>query len=184
MNYAHQQLRKGRVSRLDQIYLVTFCTHARKPIFRDHNVAAHAVFALLEPKHWTDARLLTWVLMPDHWHGLIQLTSDITLSQVVGRLKGASARTLGLRHPHMRPVWQDGFHDHAVRAEEDLLAAAQYIVNNPVRAVWRIHQLLIFTGARKTPCRRAFRPEILVSVMQKKLGPEGPPTDLATAVLP
>ena len=134
MNYAHQQLRKGRVSRLDQIYLVTFCTHARKPIFRDRNVAAHAVFALLEPKHWTDARLLTWVLMPDHWHGLIQLTSDITLSQVVGRLKGASARTLGLRHPHMRPVWQDGFHDHAVRAEEDLLAAAQYIVNNPVRA--------------------------------------------------
>jgi putative transposase len=134
MNYAHDQLRKGRISQPGQIYLITFCTHARKPIFRHRDIATDAVAALLEPRHWKDAKLLTWVLMPDHWHGLIQLDSDIALSQVIGKLKGASARTLGLRHPHIRPVWQDSFHDHALRSEEDLLAMAQYILNNPVRA--------------------------------------------------
>jgi REP element-mobilizing transposase RayT len=133
MNHAHHQLRKGRVSQPGQIYLVTFCTHARKPIFRDHVIATDAVAALLEPRHWADAHLMTWVLMPDHWHGLIQLESDIALSQVIGRLKGASARTLGLRHPHIRPVWQDSFHDRALRAEEDLPTVAHYILNNPVR---------------------------------------------------
>ena len=134
MNRAHQLLRKGRVSEPDQIYLVTFCTHLRKPIFRNHDVAMDAAVALLEPGHWTHAQLLTWVLMPDHWHGLIQLGSDITLSRVVGKLKGASARRLGLRHPHLRPIWQDAFHDHALRSGEDVSAAAQYIIENPVRA--------------------------------------------------
>ncbi len=134
MNHSHHQLRKGRVSQPGQIYLVTFCTHARKPVFRHHHIAKDAVAALLEPRHWTDAHLMAWVLMPDHWHGLIQLDSDIALSQVIGRLKGASARTLGLRHPHIRPVWQDSFHDRALRAEEDLPTVAHYILNNPVRA--------------------------------------------------
>lgn len=32
------------------------------------------------------------------------------------------------------PVWQRGFHDHALRREEDLRAVACYIVGNPLRA--------------------------------------------------
>jgi len=31
-------------------------------------------------------------------------------------------------------VWQDGFHDHALRREEDLKEVARYIIANPVRA--------------------------------------------------
>ncbi|HEY4530810.1 MAG TPA: hypothetical protein VIG97_10885 [Luteimonas sp.] len=30
--------------------------------------------------------------------------------------------------------WQPGFHDRALRAEEDLLAVARYVVANPIRA--------------------------------------------------
>ncbi len=134
MNHRHHQLRKGRVSQPGRIYLITFCTHARKPIFRNRDIATDAVAALLEPRHWIGAHLMAWVLMPDHWHGLIRLDSDICLSQLIGRLKGASARTLGQRHPHARPVWQDSFHDRALRAEEDLQTVADYILNNPVRA--------------------------------------------------
>jgi hypothetical protein len=32
------------------------------------------------------------------------------------------------------PVWQSGFHDRALRHDEDLLDAARYIVANPLRA--------------------------------------------------
>ncbi len=134
MNYAHHQLRKGRVSQPGQIYLITFCTHARKPIFRDHDIATDAVAALLEPRLWTDARLMTWVLMPDHWHGLIQLDTEIALSQVIGRLKGASARLLGQRHPQIGPIRQNSFDDHPLRVEEDLPTVTHYILDNPVRA--------------------------------------------------
>ncbi len=31
-------------------------------------------------------------------------------------------------------MWQKGFHDHAIREEEDLRAVARYVVANPVRA--------------------------------------------------
>lgn len=31
-------------------------------------------------------------------------------------------------------VWQEGYHDHAVRSEEDLRKLARYVVANPVRA--------------------------------------------------
>jgi REP element-mobilizing transposase RayT len=31
-------------------------------------------------------------------------------------------------------IWQKGFHDHAIRKEEDLRAVARYVVANPVRA--------------------------------------------------
>ncbi|MNR61582.1 hypothetical protein D3C85_1833710 [compost metagenome] len=32
------------------------------------------------------------------------------------------------------PLWQHGFHDRAIRREEDLQAVARYIVANPLRA--------------------------------------------------
>jgi len=71
----------------------------------------------------------TWayVVMPDHFHWLLQL-NDETLSKVVGRVKSLSSRQLG------RSLWQDGFHDRAVREEDDLKAMARYVIANPLRA--------------------------------------------------
>ncbi len=50
------------------------------------------------------------------------------LSRVVGAVKNVTAHQLGRR------LWQAGFHDHGVRAEEDLRSMARYIVANPLRA--------------------------------------------------
>jgi hypothetical protein len=38
-------------------------------------------------------------------------------------------------------MWQKGFHDRAIRREEDLRAVARYIIANPLRAglVRRVH---------------------------------------------
>ena len=71
---------------------------------------------------------LAMVLMPDHLHWLMQLGEGIDLPQCMGGVKSISARQLGT------PLWQKGFHDHAVRKEEDLPALARYVVANPVRA--------------------------------------------------
>jgi len=127
-------LRRGRCSIAGQVVLLTSVTDARRHRFVEFEPARAACQAIHEHPSWRSTRCLAWVLMPDHWHGLIQLDANISLSQLIGRLKGASARTLGLRHPHIRPLWQDSFHDRALRAEEDLPTAAHYILNNPVRA--------------------------------------------------
>lgn len=75
-----------------------------------------------------DAQTLAYVLMPDHLHWLMGLGKRRQLSTVVGTIKSISAHQAG------RPLWQDGFHDHALRDEESLVEVARYIVANPLRA--------------------------------------------------
>jgi len=79
-------------------------------------------------------KLLAWVLMPDHWHGLVELGDGVELGQRVGWFKGASAFQLRRLEPAIGRIWADGFHDHALRADEELVECARYIVLNPVRA--------------------------------------------------
>ena len=72
--------------------------------------------------------------MPDHWHGLIDLGGDADLSTVVQRVKGATARHLNKHRSSAEPLWTKGFHDHALRQDEEIEQTARYIVANPVRA--------------------------------------------------
>ncbi len=134
MSYAHEALRKGRQSVAGQVYLVTFTTRDRQPHFVDWDIAAHAARLLSAPSRWQRSRLLAWVLMPDHWHGLIELGCHDDMGPCVGRVKGCSARRLRQSHAGLGAVWARAFHDRALRADEDLVAAARYLVMNPVRA--------------------------------------------------
>jgi putative transposase len=163
MSPCQYRLRIGRVSQTGQVYFVTFCTHGRRPLFADAQPAGTAAVALLDPRRWTQARLLTWVLMPDHWHGLIELGGTASLSGVIGRLKGASAHAIGWKYPKTRPVWQDGFHDRALRDEDALPDVARYIVWNPIRAglatspagypYWGSRWREAFVGTDRDECR-------------------------------
>ncbi len=134
MGPGSQALRKGRASVSGQIYLVTFTTFRRQPHFRDWETASAAARLIASYKVWRGSRLLAWVLMPDHWHGLIELADDTTLPECVRRLKGGSAHALRRRHPALDRIWASGYHDHAIRGDDDLLETARYLVLNPVRA--------------------------------------------------
>lgn len=86
------------------------------------------ISALREAQVRGDATTLAFVIMPDHMHWLMQLEGATALSNVVGAVKAVTAHGLGGR------IWQSGFHDHALRQEEDLAKLARYIVANPLRA--------------------------------------------------
>jgi len=78
--------------------------------------------------------MLAWVLMPDHAHWLLQLQGGETLATVVSRLKAASARSANEVLNRSGPLWQRAYHDRALRKDEQILAAARYLVANPLRA--------------------------------------------------
>ena len=122
------RLRQGRHSQSQQIYLITTVTHARRPVFNYFALARHLIGLLRQAQERQQATTLAYVLMPDHLHWLMQLGEQESLSKCVHRIKSISA------HACPEALWQKGFHDHAVRAEEDLPAIARYIVSNPVRA--------------------------------------------------
>ncbi len=129
----HQALRKGRVSLSGRIYLLTTVTKGRVSHFGDLELARTACRVMLEQRVWGDANALCWVLMPDHWHGLIELGARDDLSLVMNRLKSLICKALP---PRTRTPfqWARGFHDHALRCDENQLAAARYIIANPIRA--------------------------------------------------
>lgn len=129
----HAALRKGRHSIAEQCYLVTFTTYRRLPHFTHPAPAMAAARALTDPRLWERSQLLAWVLMPDHWHGLLTLGAGEDLPRVMQRLKANSARRVRELRPGVR-VWARAYHDHAVRTQEALPDIARYVVCNPVRA--------------------------------------------------
>ena len=121
-------LRKGRYSEANRIYLITTVTERRELIFDDLIAARIVINTLKEEQARENAETLAFVLMPDHLHWLMQLGNDRSLSSVVATIKSVSAHRLA------RKIWQDGFHDYALRKKEDIQGTARYIVANPLRA--------------------------------------------------
>ncbi len=125
--FASSRLRKGRCSVLGQVYLVTTVAQDRRPAFRDLAAARALIRTMEADEARGTSKTWAFVVMPDHLHWLVQLEQG-TLPQLVGRVKSISARHIG------RSIWQAGFHDRALRREENLKSVARYIVANPLRA--------------------------------------------------
>jgi REP element-mobilizing transposase RayT len=105
----------------------------RQPLFHDFKSGRLVVDALKTAEQEGFATSLAWVVMPDHFHWLIEL-QNIQLPSLMARTKSRIAVTLNRSAGRQGPVWQHGYHDRAIRKEEDLQAVARYIVANPLRA--------------------------------------------------
>ncbi len=104
---------------------VTVCTWKDEEVFSCDRWA-RAVFGLCAEHEAT----LACCLMPDHLHWLLR--DAVSMSRVVGQLKGRASRRLH-QAGYEGPVWQRSFWDHVLRRDEDLETVARYIVANPVR---------------------------------------------------
>ena len=77
--------------------------------------------------------LHAYVIMSNHVHMLIR--PAISASEVMRRLKGASARAANLLLRRTgEPFWQSESYDHLVRNEAEFARIRAYIENNPVKA--------------------------------------------------
>lgn len=127
-------LRKGRFSQEGGEYFITFTTFNRQKLFEDFDLAKIFCQQIIINEQACNCRWFTWVLMPDHFHGLLRLEDpNIELSKVVGKLKGASAYSLNRHKNYSGKVWQPAFYDKALRNEESRVEIARYIVANPLR---------------------------------------------------
>ncbi|EPC04132.1 hypothetical protein L861_02135 [Litchfieldella anticariensis FP35 = DSM 16096] len=119
-------LRNGRRSIKGHYYLITMATQNRHPWFLPARNARIACRHLYSPAVSQLGETLSYVVMPDHVHWLIQLSGEI--SKLVRIYKAKVSLDIGTT------FWQQGFHDHAIRQESELKATARYIVANPLRA--------------------------------------------------
>ena len=131
MTWSH--LRKGRFSQSGQECFITFNCEKRRPLFTEAELAKAFCRYLSINEDKFSCQWLSWVLMPDHFHGLVKI-DHYPIEKVIKDLKGSTARFLNKRRKDTGPLWQKNFYDHALRVEEDRLTISRYIVSNPVRA--------------------------------------------------
>ncbi len=128
------RLRKGRKSLEQQVYHVTTATRNRATLFSSLRPARCVVHAMMRIEKSLIADTWAYVVMPDHIHWLIQLRRRSSLSACVGSMKSQVATSLKKRLPIHGEIWQRGFHDHAIRRDENLVSVARYLIANPLRA--------------------------------------------------
>ena len=104
------------------------------PLFRDFHLGCAAAASLTSRESLGDSRLLAWVLMPDHAHLLLQLGMHGDLSSLVGRIKARTTKAVQRAATLPCGIWARGYHDRALRREDDVQAVARYIITNPIRA--------------------------------------------------
>jgi len=129
-----KNLRRGRYSQSGYYYLITAVAYNRLPYFTSLACARAVIKAMHSADVAGCCETEAWVLMPDHLHWLFVLReSDI--SGLIARMKQTSSSKINrLTGQCGQPIWQRGYHDHALRQEENVAGIGRYIVANPLRA--------------------------------------------------
>lgn len=130
---ASHRLRIGRTSISGQLYLLTTTVRNREPVFRDLRTARILVSQLRLAHEHAMAKSLPWVVMPDHLHWLVEL-QNASLDALMRQVKYRSTHLVNTALERRGALWQKGYHDRAVRCEENIKDVARYIVANPLRA--------------------------------------------------
>jgi putative transposase len=124
---AHKQKTPG-----DTIALVTIQTIDNEMIFRDPQLASIIARMLTGQRLFLDAKWLSWVLMPDHWRGLLHL-GEQPLIKAVARFKTTTTLALNQHLNVSGSFWQKSFAHRLLGADEDLLLIARDLILAPVR---------------------------------------------------
>jgi len=124
-------LRHGRYCEPGLVYLITTVTRARRPVFAEFEFARMAIGKLHECDTRGMSHTLAFVLMPDHLHWLVQLMQG-SLPTLMGQFKANAARVINSAQGSKGlALWQDGYHDHALRHEEDLRVCRALLGEQP-----------------------------------------------------
>jgi putative transposase len=98
--------------------------------FRDHRLSDDLRDRL---NHFQAKRYLLscWTIMPNHCHLIIRPFAAQQLEDLVGAMKGVSARHINQSLGTIGTIWEEESYDRIVRDEEHLWRVIQYIGRNP-----------------------------------------------------
>ncbi len=126
----YESLRRFRTTIAGASYFVTLCTRNRLSGLNEDPIATAIVSELLSMEADGAVAPRAWVIMPDHLHCLMQTTSRLSLSQVIGRIKSKTRRALEARNS----MWQGNYYEHRLRPDDPIAEVLRYIFLNPYRA--------------------------------------------------
>ncbi len=140
---------KGYDYSLPGAYFVTICTQNKICLFGNVNneeMALNDFGRIVQmvwdelPVHYQFIKLDTFIIMPNHVHGIIGLVgaglkpAPTGLPEIVRGFKTFSARYINkTRNTPGISLWQRNYYEHIIRNPEELNRIREYIVNNPLK---------------------------------------------------
>lgn len=153
------------------VYFISLCAHNRECFFGEVNGENILLndFGLIVQEEWLQSAIIrkeieldTFVVMPNHFHGIVCITnaavgatgrsplpSQAPTSSQVPVIAGPAPKSLGaliagfkssvtkrinmLRDTPGMPVWQRNYYERIVRDDKELNAIRQYIRDNPMK---------------------------------------------------
>jgi putative transposase len=109
-------LRKYRVSQVGNLCVLTCVVIGREPVFQDLRAGRRVVaqFRSAHERGLVDS--LAWVVMPDHFHWLVELRAG-TLSTLMCQVKSRSSRMIQMANSHPGALWQRGYYERTLRRD-------------------------------------------------------------------
>lgn len=139
------------------MYFITICTKNREYFFgeiKNGEIILNDTGKIIKkcwldlPNHYKNCILDEWAIMPNHFHGIIEIRHDIvetgfkpvptelinkthSLSEFIRGFKTFSSRRINELNGKNYFQWQRSFYDHIIRNDESLNKIREYIQINP-----------------------------------------------------
>ena len=141
-------------------YFITLCTQKRECLFGDVvgdamrlNDVGHRVQNVWDalPQHYSRVELDSFVVMPNHIHGIVVLNDAgaqfiapnnddgamnraPTIGEIIRAFKARCTHSVNqLRGTKGLSIWQRNYYEHIIRNESSLKEIREYIANNPAQ---------------------------------------------------
>ncbi len=115
-------------------YLITAVNFEHAPVMDSADRRTEFEMLLLGALRGIQAELIAWVILPNHYHMLIDVESLDSVSAALKYLHGKTSRQWNLEDnlTEKRRVWYR-FSDRLMRSEKQLHQTFNYIHNNPIK---------------------------------------------------
>ncbi|MBI5465523.1 transposase [Candidatus Gottesmanbacteria bacterium] len=123
-----------RISVEGFVYHITVRGNGRSDIFLETRDFLRILKRLKEYKEKLKFFLYAYVLMPNHFHLLLEPTARGTITKIMQTINTAYTMYFNKKYSHVGHVFQGRFHSIIVEKEPYLLEVSRYIHLNPVRA--------------------------------------------------
>lgn len=114
--------------------LITTNVMNRLRLFSERKAASMLLEVLAEVQAGAGVTIFAYVVMPDHIHLVASWPPHLRLSRIMRLIKGRFARRWNQQAGLNGSVWQSRYHERALRSEESLARAVDYVHWNPVVA--------------------------------------------------
>ncbi|MFA6532433.1 MAG: transposase [Patescibacteria group bacterium] len=86
---------------------------------------------IIYPKDNSLCKILSYCIMPDHYHFLLKVLEDSSLSQFINNVENSFTRYFNIKFDRKGPLWQSAFKSVEIGSNTQLLHVSRYIHLNP-----------------------------------------------------